>query len=227
MSDESASLDSSLYLIMKNPRIILPFIFGIIIGYILIYIFDLIISSANFLIRQHLTPVTLTLDSYAYFFITTELMFFFTVFAIYWQSYASSDQVETNEFSVSTTLSDTVSAIFTILFVSLFTSIIYVLFSIIPFIGSDIIDPLFFASALISVIISIYNKKGYVSNLIELPNSMYMFYKKEPVSGFILLIIILLFLVPNMLIDVLALLMLAILGSILIKNLIDGKPKPS
>lgn len=224
MSDESASLDSSLYLIMKNPRIILPFVFGIIIGYILIYIFDVIISSANLLIRQHLSPVGLTLDSYAYFFITTELTFFFIVFAIYWQSYASSDQIENKEFSVSTTLSDTVSAIFTIIFVSLFTSVIYVLFSIIPFIGSDIIDPLFFASAMISVIISIYNKKGYVTNLIELPNSLYLFYKKEPVSGFILLIIILLFLVPNMLIDVLALLMIAILGSILIKNLIDGKP---
>ena len=224
MSDESASLDSSLNLIMKNPRIILPFIFGIIIGYILTYIFDVIISIANFLIIKQLSPVALMLDSYVYFFITTELMFFFIIFAIYWQSYASSDQIENNEFSVSTTLSDTVSAIFTIILVSIFISIIYVLFSIIPFIGSDLVDPLFFASALISVIISIYNKKGYVSNLIELPNSLYMFYKKEPVSGFILLIIILLFLVPNMLIDVLALLTIAILGSVLIKNLIDGKP---
>ena len=224
MSDESASLDSSLNLIMKNPRIILPFIFGIIIGYILTYIFDVIISIANFLIIKQLSPVALMLDSYVYFFITTELMFFFITFAIYWQSYASSDQIENNEFSVSTTLSDTVSAIFTIILVSIFISIIYVLFSIIPFIGSDLIDPLFFASALISVIISIYNKKGYVSNLIELPNSLYMFYKKEPVSGFILLIIILLFLVPNMLIDVLALLTIAILGSVLIKNLIDSKP---
>ena len=224
MSDESASLDSSLNLIMKNPRIILPFIFGIIIGYILTYIFDVIISIANFLIIKQLSPVALMLDSYVYFFITTELMFFFVIFAIYWQSYASSDQIENNEFSVSTTLSDTVSAIFTIILVSIFISIIYVLFSIIPFIGSDLVDPLFFASALISVIISIYNKKGYVSNLIELPNSLYMFYKKEPVSGFILLIIILLFLVPNMLIDVLALLTIAILGSVLIKNLIDSKP---
>ena len=224
MSDESASLDSSLYLIMKNPRIILPFVFGIIIGYILTYIFDVILAIANFLIIKHLSPVGLMLDSYVYFFITTELMFFFITFAIYWQSYASSDQIENNEFSVSTTLSDTVSAIFTIILVSIFISIIYVLFSIIPFIGSDLIDPLFFASALISVIISIYNKKGYVSNLIELPNSLYMFYKKEPVSGFILLIIILLFLVPNMLIDVLALLTIAILGSVLIKNLIDSKP---
>jgi hypothetical protein len=224
MSDESASLDSSLNLIMKNPRIILPFIFGIIIGYILTYIFDVIISIANFLIIKQLSPVALMLDSYVYFFITTELMFFFIIFAIYWQSYASSDQIENNEFSVSTTLSDTVSAIFTIILVSIFISIIYVLFSIIPFIGSDLVDPLFFASALISVIISIYNKKGYVSNLIELPNSLYMFYKKEPVSGFILLIIILLFLVPNMLIDVLALLTIAILGSVLIKNLIDSKP---
>ena len=224
MSDESASLDSSLNLIMKNPRIILPFIFGIIIGYILTYIFDVIISIANFLIIKQLSPVALMLDSYVYFFITTELMFFFITFAIYWQSYASSDQIENNEFSVSTTLSDTVSAIFTIILVSIFISIIYVLFSIIPFIGSDLVDPLFFASALISVIISIYNKKGYVSNLIELPNSLYMFYKKEPVSGFILLIIILLFLVPNMLIDVLALLTIAILGSVLIKNLIDSKP---
>ena len=224
MSDESASLDSSLNLIMKNPIIILPFIFGIIIGYILTYIFDVIISIANFLIIKQLSPVALMLDSYVYFFITTELMFFFIIFAIYWQSYASSDQIENNEFSVSTTLSDTVSAIFTIILVSIFISIIYVLFSIIPFIGSDLVDPLFFASALISVIISIYNKKGYVSNLIELPNSLYMFYKKEPVSGFILLIIILLFLVPNMLIDVLALLTIAILGSVLIKNLIDSKP---
>ena len=224
MSDESASLDSSLNLIMKNPRIILPFIFGIIIGYILTYIFDVIISIANFLIIKQLSPVALMLDSYVYFFITTELMFFFIIFAIYWQSYASSDQIENNEFSVSTTLSDTVSAIFTIILVSIFISIIYVLFSIIPFIGSDLVDPLFFASALISVIISIYNKKGYVSNLIELPNSLYMFYKKEPVSGFILLIIILLFLVPNKLIDVLALLTIAILGSVLIKNLIDSKP---
>ena len=224
MSDESASLDSSLYLIMKNPRIILPFVFGIIIGYILTYIFDVIISIANFLIIKQLSPVALMLDTYVYFFITTELMFFFIIFAIYWQSYASSDQIENNEFSVSTTLSDTVSAIFTIILVSIFISIIYVLFSIIPFIGSDLVDPLFFASALISVIISIYNKKGFVSNLIELPNSLYMFYKKEPVSGFILLIIILLFLVPNMLIDVLALLTIAILGSVLIKNLIDSKP---
>ena len=224
MSDESASLDSSVNLIFKNPRIILPFVFGIIIGYILIYIFDVIILSANFFIKQQLTSVTLMLDAYAYFFITTALMFFFVIFAIYWQSYASSDQIEKNEFSVSTTLSDTVSALSTIIPVSLFTSIIYVLFSIIPFIGSDLIDPLFFASALISIIISIYNKKGYIANLIELPNSLYLFYKKEPVSGFILLIMILLFMVPNIFINALALFMVAILGSVLIKNLIDGKP---
>ena len=222
MPTESDSLDFSFRIIQKNPLIILPFIFCIIIGYILSITIDVIFALINSFILPYLANlILLQVDYFVFLFITHAIWFFFVVFAFYWQSYASSDQIENGNFSFSATLSDTVTSWFTIIAIALFVSFVYTLFYIIPYIGPEIISNLFLAGALISVIMTIYNRKGYLVNIVEMPDRLYNYYKHEPITGFILLIIILLFIVPNELLMGLGFFLLAILGSLILKFMTD------
>ena len=136
--------------------------------------------------------------------------------AIFWQTFSAMDLIDSGDFSIRNSLSDSMASYGSIFGISLFISIVATLLSYIPVVGG-ILDSLFSIVALFSIIISLINKKGFIQNIIEMPNTLTDYYKKEATTGLFLFILILVFIVPNDVLDIIDLFVAIIYGSLVIK----------
>ncbi|MGP6239113.1 hypothetical protein ACNF40_01690 [Cuniculiplasma sp. SKW4] len=220
MSDESKSMTSAFELLKKRPEIIFPFIFGLIIAGVIYTIAAAIIS---YLALGSLSPSNTNLfELYILVIHGIEglFLYYFIVLAIFWQSFSAMDLVDSGDFSIRNSLSDSLASYGSVLGIALFISIVSTLLSYIPVVGG-IVDSLFTIVSLFSIIISIFNKKGFIQNIIEMPNTLTEYYKKEPTTGLFLFVLILVFIVPNSFLEIIDLFVSIIYGGLVIK-LISG-----
>jgi hypothetical protein len=221
MSDESKSMTSAFELLKKRPEIIFPFIFGLIIAGVIYTIADVIISYIALVILKPSGTGIYELYILVIREIESLFLYFFIVMAIFWQSFSSMDLVDSGDFSIRNSLSDSLSSYGAIFGIALFISIVATLLSYIPVVGG-IVDSLFTIVSLFAIMISIFNKKGFIQNIIEMPNTLTEYYKKEPTTGLFLFVLILLFVVPNSVIEIIDLFVSVIYGSLVIKLICEN-----
>ena len=216
MSDESRSMTSAFELIKKRPEIIFPFIFGLIIAGVLYIIADEILNFVLFNIIDARNPVLARLEFLIFSEVESFILYYFIILAIFWQTFSAMDLVDSGDFSIRSALSDALGSYGSVFGIALFISIVSTLLTYIPVLGG-IFDSLFTIVALLSVIISLVNKKGFVQNIVEMPNTLTAYYRKEPTTGLFLFVLILVFVVPNSAIVVVDLFVSIIYGSLVIK----------
>ncbi len=216
MSDESRSMTSAFELVKKRPEIIFPFIFGLIIAGVLYIIADEILNFVLLNIIDARNPFLARLEFLIFSELESFILYYFIILAIFWQTFSAMDLVDSGDFSIRSSLSDALGSYGSVLGIALFISIVSTLLTYIPVLGG-IFDSLFTIVALLSVIISLVNKKGFVQNIIEMPNTLTAYYRKEPTTGLFLFVLILVFVVPNSAIVVIDLFVSIIYGSLVIK----------
>ena len=220
MADEALSLKRALEFIKKEPTIILPYIFGLIIAAVIAL---LAASSANeIMIAFHInagTGITNSILRFIALLIVAILTNFFMVLAIFWQTFSSADLVDTGKFSVRTALSDSFETKGIILMIAIFISFVDIIISFIPIVGG-LVASLFVIVAYVSIIVMNYNKKGLVRNITGMITTLGDIYKKEPTTGLFLGLMMLLYIVPNSLLEEIILVIMVIYGSLVLKQVL-------
>lgn len=151
-------------------------------------------------------------------FIGNIIIDFFLVLAIFWQTFSVSDLVDKGSFSIRTSLSDSLSSKGEIFLIAAFISFISLVFAYIPFAGGYI-SALFTIVAYVSVILINLNRKGLIRNMTSIISTLSDYYRKEPTSALFIGLLMLVYIVPDSLLDILVVFVLIIYGSIVLKLL--------
>jgi hypothetical protein len=217
MPDESYSLKKAMDFIEKEPSIVLPFIFG----YIILAVFAVLVDASEFDITSVYLKTAHPLyhvDLFLVDFIGNIIIDFFLVLAIFWQTFSVSDLVDKGSFSIRTSLSDSLSSKGEIFLIAAFISFISLVFAYIPFAGGYI-SALFTIVAYVSVILINLNRKGLIRNMTSIISTLSDYYRKEPTSALFIGLLMLVYIVPDSLLDILVVFVLIIYGSIVLKLL--------
>lgn len=217
MPDESYSLKKAMDFIEKEPSIVLPFIFG----YIILAVFAVLVDASEFDITSVYLKTAHPLyhvDLFLVDFIGNIIIDFFLVIAIFWQTFSVSDLVDKGSFSIRTSLSDSLSSKGEIFLIAAFISFISLVFAYIPFVGGYI-SALFTIVAYVSVILINLNRKGLIRNMTSIISTLSDYYRKEPTSALFIGLLMLVYIVPDSLLDILVVFVLIIYGSIVLKLL--------
>ncbi|MHB1439723.1 MAG: hypothetical protein ACYCSO_01025 [Cuniculiplasma sp.] len=217
MPDESYSLKKAMNFIVEEPSIILPFIFG----FIILAVFTVLVEASEFDIIAVYLKSGIPLYGFYLFLVSlvsNTIINFFLVLAIYWQTFSASDLVEKGSFSTRVSLSDALASKGEIFLIAIFIAFIFLIFGYIPFVGVYI-QALFTIIAYVSVILLNLNKKGLIHNMTEITYTLSDYYKREPTSALFIGLLMLVYIVPNALLETLVIFVMVIYGSIVLKLL--------
>ncbi len=217
MADEAQSLKKAMNFIRTDPMIVLPFIFGAIIAAVISLFAEATAGELEAYFKIHgSATVSYGIENFIFDWIVAAISDFFMVFAIFWQTFASADLVERGKFSVGTSMSDAFGSKGLIFLIAVFISFVALIFLYIPIVGG-LISALFTIVAFVAVISLNYNKKGLIGNITGMPTILNNYYKKEPTTSLFLGLMMLVYIVPNSLLEELVLLILVIYGSLVLK----------
>jgi hypothetical protein len=217
MTDESYSLKRAMDIMQKDLSVILPFIFGMIITFVI----EILAGASRIVVIEYYlrgTQPIYGLELFIVNLIYALIVNFFIVLAIFWQTFSSSDLVDAGTFSARDSLSDALSSKGQIFVIALLISFISLIFDYIPFIGGYI-STIFLIVAFVSAILVNLNKRGFIENITGMITTLNDYYRKEPTTSLFLGLLMLVYIVPNYYLEYLVLFVLMIYGSIVLKLL--------
>lgn len=217
MPDEAYSLKRAIDFIKSDLLIILPFIFGAIIAAVITLFASATVDEVADTLNINAQPaVTGGIEIFILDWVVAAISDFFLFFAAFWQAFASADLIEKGKFSVGTSMSDAFSSKSQILMVAVFVSFVSLIFLRIPFVG-EYISSLFIIVSFVSAISMNYNKKGLIQNITRMPAILNEYYEKEPTTALFLGLMMLVYMIPDEILQGLVLLVLVIFGSLVLK----------
>lgn len=191
MSDQSESLRRSFHLIERKPDVILPFIAGLIIGTVVYTILTYVIFSINMVIIR--IPVELTIIEEI---VLYGVFWAFLVYSILWESYSVDDLIKKGNMNIRDTFRENRKNAAYSVALGLIISFFSLIFGFIPIFGTSI-TYLFQVTSIFSLTLTNLNGRGFISNITGMPFTLQEIYQKEPSTGLVLLMILLLSLIPN------------------------------